>query len=122
MHACDRSLPSCLDFSLARTSELGLYRIELRPCLPCMSSGPLSRIEVSIAARDGLAVDHAEVEVSGGMPQRGLRLAGSPVVRHRGGGSYRIEDLLLSPPGWWLLRLTVTAAAGVDIVTFNLVL
>ena len=122
MHTCPSHHPTCLDLALARPSELGLYRVELAPDTPRVPVEPLSRIGVRIADIHGHPAGNAELKVTGGMPQRGLRLPGSPVVRRCGGGRYSIENPGLDTPGWWLIRLTISAAAGIDTVTFNLIL
>ena len=39
-----------------------------------------------------------------------------------GGGQYRIDGIKFSMTGWWTLHFNISAKAGSDSVTFNVVL
>ena len=57
------------------------------------------------------------------MPEHNHGLPTSPEMTGQlDGGRYRIEGVKFSMPGWWELKFDISAAAGSDSVTFNLVL
>jgi hypothetical protein len=118
--SCGCAVPRCLDLSLCRPSERGRYRAELVPdARPIPLHAPAAwTLRLHVAAARPVA--DATLEVDGGMPQRGLRFAVPVIVRPAAAGAYRLEGPTFTAPGWWLLRLTITAAAGADTVVFNL--
>ena len=72
---------------------------------------------------DGAPVEDAELAIDGGMPQHGHGLPTAPQsAGHIGEGQYRIEGVRFNMGGWWELKLAITSPAGVDGVTFNLML
>jgi hypothetical protein len=44
------------------------------------------------------------------------------VTQALGDGQYLIEGMKFNMPGWWEIDLAIEGPAGVDTVTFNLVL
>jgi hypothetical protein len=81
----------------------------------------LQTLQVVITDRDGHPVDGATIAINGGMPQHGHGLPTRPRISSAvGGGTYEIEGLRFNMGGWWELKLSISAAAGTDIVTFNL--
>ena len=49
-------------------------------------------------------------------------LMGQITYWFKGEGRYRIEGVKFSMSGWWELKFDISAPAGTDTVTFNLVL
>jgi hypothetical protein len=81
----------------------------------------MQTVRVAITDAAGRPVDHATIDVGGGMPQHGHGLPTRPrVTRALGDGLYEIEGVRFNMGGWWEFRLTIATAAANDIVTFNL--
>ena len=81
----------------------------------------MQTVRVAIVDAAGNPVEHAAIEVDGGMPQHGHGLPTRPrVTRALGGGLYEIEGLRFNMGGWWELNLAISAAGAADVVTFNL--
>ena len=79
--------------------------------------------QVKVSTPDGRPVTDARVDVDGGMPQHGHGLPTHPrVTRELAPGTYQIDGMKFSMPGWWVVKLDVRAAGGEDKVTFNTVL
>lgn len=103
-----------------RTSAQGRYVATL---VPDGQLRPRRMQSVRVAVTDdrGQALEGATLTIDGGMPQHRHGLPTRPrVTRALGDGTYEIEGVRFSMGGWWELRVTVTGAAGADVVTFNL--
>lgn len=90
------------------------------------SDGPLrvrrmQTVRVAITDAEGRPVEHATIDVGGGMPQHGHGLPTRPrVTRALGDGLYEIEGVRFNMGGWWEFKLSIATPAANDIVTFNL--
>lgn len=115
------AIPRCLDLSLVRISEGGLFRVTLTPTMQPVPLGKPTdwRLEI-IDSAQLVACGDARIEIEGGMPQCGARWPEGAVVSRASSGEWRIAGLVFTRPGWWLLRLSIEASAGMDFVTFNL--
>lgn len=113
--------PASSEFGLGpRVSASGIYTATLQPDAPLRPRKMLT-VSVRLTDRNGQPVDHAEIAVDGGMPQHRHGLPTRPrVTGAAGNGTYTIEGVRFNMGGWWEFRLKITAAAGTDIVTFNL--
>lgn len=111
------------DQSRSRTTAKGLYVAAIEPETPEIRRGELHSWIITVKTADGKPVDDAQIAVDGGMPEHNHGLPTSPrMTEALGDGSYRIEGVKFSMTGWWELRFDITAPAGADTVTFNLVL
>jgi hypothetical protein len=60
--------------------------------------------------------------VGGGMPQHGHGLPTKPrITREIESGTYRLDRMKFSMPGWWEIKLDIQAPLGADTITFNTV-
>ena len=113
--------PADLDLSLTQATEQGLYIGTLEPSASPIPVGQIQTWTVAVTLPDGQPLEHADLSIDGGMPQHGHGLPTEPqVTEDLGGGRYRVEGLKFNMPGWWTIRLSVSAAAGTDSATFNL--
>ncbi len=70
----------------------------------------------------GSPVTGATLAVDGGMPQHGHGLPTKPrVTREIESGTYLVEGMKFSMPGWWDIKFDIQSAQGHDKVTFNTV-
>jgi YtkA-like len=77
--------------------------------------------KLKVETADGQAVTDAEIEVNGDMPEHGHGLPTQPkVTKNLGDGTYLVEGIKFSMPGWWIMTFTIRAAGKTDSVTFNL--
>ncbi|VWD61669.1 Auxin-binding protein [Burkholderia lata] len=119
----EQPVPAGLNLSLTQSTTSGAYVVTLEPLTP---PPPLNRIHawtVTVKRASGEPVRGARIEVSGGMPQHGHGLPTRPrVVPGDGNGTYRLQGMKFSMPGWWTITLKVREADHDDDVTFNVVL
>lgn len=112
-----------LDLSRSRSTANGLYTVALEPEAPEIRQGELQSWIVSVKTSEGKPVEDALISVDGGMPEHNHGLPTAPAATENlGEGRYRVEGVKFSMSGWWELRFAITAPAGADTVTFNLVL
>ena len=117
------SPPDDLDLARAKTTEGGLYRVEIAPEVEPIQRGPLHSWVLTLTTPDGEPVEGATIGIDGGMPQHGHGLPTSPAATaYLGEGRYRIEGVRFNMGGWWVLEFSVSAAPGDDTATFNLTL
>ena len=85
---------------------------------------PVNKIiswKLKVETADGQAVKDAEIAVNGDMPEHGHGLPTQPqVTKNFGDGTYLVEGIKFSMPGWWTMTFAVKAAGKSDTVTFNL--
>jgi hypothetical protein len=78
-------------------------------------------LEIRTAA--GLPVEGATLALDTWMPDNAQMDGARPrEISELGGGFYRLEGLRFESPGWWNLRLQVSAAGLTDSLAFNVVL
>ncbi|MGE0359881.1 MAG: FixH family protein [Vicinamibacterales bacterium] len=113
--------PAATEFGLGpRPSVEGRYTATLVP-LRELRPRQMHTVRIAIADEHGAAIDGATLTIGGGMPQHGHGLPTRPrVTRAVGDGTYEIEGVRFNMGGWWQVRVTIAAAAGADVVTFNL--
>ncbi|MGE0122049.1 MAG: FixH family protein [Vicinamibacterales bacterium] len=121
LHGRAARRPAPGEFGLGpRPSAQGHYVATLVPERP-LRPRQMQTIRVAIVDDRGLPIDGAALTVGGGMPQHGHGLPTRPrVTRSLGDGTYEIEGVRFNMGGWWQFSVTVAAAAGTDVVTFNL--
>ena len=113
--------PAELDYSRTRLSDNGMYRATITPSDSALRIGRMHSWILHLETADGVGVDRAKIAVDGGMPQHGHGYPTTPrATRALGSGDHLIEGVKFNMGGWWTMRFVVTAAAGLDSVTFNL--
>jgi hypothetical protein len=111
------------DLARSKNSAKGLYALSIAPEAGEPRQGELHAWVVTVKTRQGMPVEGAAISVGGGMPEHAHGLPTSPeATAYLGDGRYRIEGMKFSMSGWWQLKLGVSAPAGADEATFNLVL
>lgn len=111
------------DLARSKNSAKGLYALSIAPEAGEPKQGDMHAWVVTVTTRQGAPVEGAAITVEGGMPEHAHGLPTSPqATAYLGDGRYRIEGVKFSMGGWWQLKLGVTAPAGADEATFNLVL
>ena len=77
--------------------------------------------KLKVETADGQAVKDAEITVNGDMPEHGHGLPTEPkVTKNFGDGTYLVEGIKFSMPGWWIMNFTIKAGGKTETVTFNL--
>jgi hypothetical protein len=114
--------PSDLDLSRDKASQSGRYRVALLPPTPAPAINQMHSWKIRLATADGRPVKGAVFVVDGGMPQHGHGYPTQPrVTRELDDGTYVLDGMKFSMPGWWDLRLGIRAEPGADQVAFNIV-
>lgn len=115
--------PAGLDLSLDKQTESGVYRVALLPPAQAPAINQMHSWQVKVATLDGTPVHGAKFVVDGGMPQHGHGLPTQPrVTREVGDGTYALDGMKFSMPGWWEVKLDIQSPRGADKVTFNTVM
>ena len=116
--ACGNPVPAGLDLARARDTELGLYRVELVD-VPASADDPAA---LTILVSHGLqpAPADTDIAIAGGRPRCGCAATVDLAVTSRGVGRFETAPFAFPSPGWWVLRVSVSGAAGWDAETFNL--
>jgi hypothetical protein len=116
--------PDGLDQSMNRLTDERRFQVAVHPLTEAIAINQLHAWEVRLTTPSGAPVQHAQIDVDGGMPQHGHGLPTQPrVTRELGEGRYLVEGMKFSMPGWWELKLQVRSPDGqVDRVTFNKVI
>jgi hypothetical protein len=111
------------DAQPTRETYSGMYRITARPGLDPLVINQIHEWTLHVETPDGRPVDNARIMVEGDMPEHRHGLPTNPeVTRNLGNGDYLVEGMKFSMPGAWEVTFTVTADAGSDAATFDLVL
>jgi hypothetical protein len=114
--------PAGLDVSLAKNTAAGAYRVTLEPPAQKPAINQMHSWKVKLATPDGAPVRNAAIKVDGGMPQHGHGFPTQPrVTREIEPGTYALDGMKFSMPGWWEIAFDIAAAPGPDKVKFNTV-
>jgi hypothetical protein len=112
--------PANLDLSLEKTSMSGRYVVSLAPPTAAPAINQMHSWTVRVKDADGSPVTGASLAVGGGMPQHGHGLPTKPrVTREIESGTYLVEGMKFSMPGWWNIKFDIRDLQGNDKVTFN---
>lgn len=115
--------PAELDLSREKPSAQGIYVVSIEPDGEAVPQGALHAWIATVATPQGEPVTDARIAVGGGMPGHGHGLPTAPEVSgHLGEGRYRIEGVRFNMGGHWVLDLAISAPAGDDEVSFDLML
>jgi hypothetical protein len=115
--------PPGLNLALDRTTEAEKYRIAIRPLAEPIAINKIHTWEIQLRTPSGETVPGAKIGVGGGMPQHGHGFPTQPrVTKDLGNGSYLLEGMKFSMPGWWEIKLTIDAPSGADEIRFNTII
>ncbi|HWL62899.1 MAG TPA: FixH family protein [Steroidobacteraceae bacterium] len=114
--------PASLDLTLEKPSASGHYAVALVPPPVAPAINQVHSWTVKLRDASGAPVTGAMVTVGGGMPQHGHGFPTRPrVTREVEEGTYLVEGMKFSMPGWWNIKFDIQGVAGDDKVTFNTV-
>lgn len=102
---------------LVKRTEKGLYDVSLSLAGPEFAVGANS-VNLMIRDAGGKPVTGAEVVVTPWLPSGGHGVWDKPSVSERGGGAYRVDNIVLARSGQWELRISVKKGAGADRAVF----
>jgi hypothetical protein len=89
------------------------------PAAPPMNT--IHSWNVTVKTPAGDPVTGAMVMVSGDMPEHGHGLPTEPeVTEETSPGTYLVEGMKFSMPGWWVVTFVIKSGSSQDTVTFNL--
>jgi len=112
--------PPSLDTSLSHSTEKDAFVVALMPPESPPKINQIHTWQIKVSSAAGAPVRQAKIAVDGGMPQHGHGLPTRPQVsRELGDGTYLLEGMKFSMPGWWEIKLAIAAPEGTDKVTFN---
>ena len=118
-----QAMPDDLDTSRSKETENGVFNVSVSSELDPLALNKMHSWIVHIESKDGEAVESAEIQIGGGMPQHNHGFPTAPeVTEELGDGEFRIEGMKFSMGGWWELKLTINADDGSDTVTFSIIL
>ena len=95
-------------------SHNGAYRAS-------MTASADSQWTIEVETASGTRVPNASLALKSWMPDDERFVAVHPRVSKLGEGRYRVDGLRLDRPGWWNVKLAISATSGTDSLAFNLV-
>ena len=118
--ACTTAAPPALDLSLTRLSKEHRFLVTLVPPDGVIGTQQIQTWQIKLATPAGVPISKALVYMNGGMPEHGHGLPTRPVVtREIAPGTYQLEGLKFSMPGWWELIVAVQVNGMEDMTYFN---
>ena len=109
------------DTSPRRLSKAGRYEVSYQPSVTPVPRRSAHSWTLTVRTPDGRPVDGARLAIDGGMPDHGHGLPTQPFVREAlGGGRYLVDGMKFNMGGYWVVDVTIAAAAGSDTVRFEL--
>jgi hypothetical protein len=117
------SAPADLDLSPDKLTDNKLFKISYKSSLNPIPINRIHTWELIIETPGGDPVTGSDISLDGDMPEHGHGLPTQPEVTDElVSGTYLVEGLKFSMPGWWVLKLHIKAGDKEDSVTFNLLL
>lgn len=114
--------PADLDLALTHPTLNNKFVVTLQPPARPAAINQIHAWQIKLTSPTGLPITHAQIAVDGGMPQHGHGLPTRPQVTPMAAdGTYLLEGMKFSMPGWWEIKLAIQADADSDTVTFNTV-
>jgi len=104
--------------SLFEVTGNGLYSVEMLVIGKELKIG-MNAVDVIIHDARDHDVMGAEITVTPWMPEMGHGVKEKPVITERGGGLYSVENVEISMPGLWELRVEVRKGKGEDTAIFR---
>ena len=104
--------------TFSRLSNIPSHNDVYRASMTASANGQWT-IEIQTAS--GTRVPNASLALESWMPDDERLVAEHPRVSELADGRYRVYGLRLDRPGWWNVKLAISAASGTDSLAFNLV-
>lgn len=104
--------------SLFKVTDSGLYSVEMLVIGNELKIGT-NAVDVIVHDAKDADVMGAEITVTPWMPGMGHGVKEKPVVTERGGGLYSVENVEISMPGRWELRVKVKKGEAEDVAVFG---
>ena len=112
--------PTTLDLSLTQLSKEKRFLVTLVPPEGTIGVQQIQSWQIKLSTPAGVPIPKALVYLNGGMPEHGHGLPTHPVVtREIAPGTYLLEGLKFSMPGWWELIVAVQVNGMEDMTYFN---
>ncbi|MHB8883447.1 MAG: FixH family protein [Thermodesulfovibrionales bacterium] len=109
------------DYASSRLSGAGIFKVSYVSEPAVVPVNQIHSWKLKVETAEGIAVKDAEITVEGDMPEHGHGLPTQPkMTQSSGDGTYLIEGIKFSMPGWWVMKFQVKAGNASDAVTFNL--
>jgi hypothetical protein len=119
--AAEKTKPaSDADYAKSMKSKAGTFMATYTSDPEAIPVGKIINWKLKVETADGKAVTDAKITVDGAMPEHGHGLPTQPKVKSLGDGSYLVEGIKFSMPGWWTMTFSIKAGGKSDKVTFNL--
>lgn len=114
------ALDLSLDLSLTQLSKQNRFLVTLVPPEGVVGIQQIQSWQIKLATPAGVPIPKALVYLNGGMPEHGHGLPTHPVVtKEIVPGTYLLEGLKFSMPGWWELIVAVQVNGMEDMTYFN---
>ncbi|MEJ2314372.1 MAG: FixH family protein [Nitrospirota bacterium] len=104
--------------SLFEVTENGLYSVEMLVLGGELSVG-MNTLDIIVHDAKDSDVMGADITVTPWMPDMGHGVKEQPVITERGGGLYSVENVEISMPGLWELRVQVDRGGQEDVAVFS---
>lgn len=114
--------PADLDLALTHPTLDKKFVVTLQPPARPAAINQIHSWQIMLTSPTGLPIPDAQIAGDGGMPQHGHGLPTRPQVTQKAvDGTYLLEGMKFSMPGWWEIKLAIQANGESDKVTFNTV-
>ena len=108
-------------YSKTMVSKAGTFKVTYASDPDVVPVGKLHSWKIKVETADGKPVTDAEITVGGTMPEHGHGMPSEPkVTKNYGDGTYLVEGMRFSMPGWWVVNFSIKAGGKTDSVTYNL--
>jgi hypothetical protein len=109
------------DYAKAMVSKGGAFKVGYTSDPEAVPVNVLHSWKLKVETPDGTPIKDAEITVEGTMPAHGHGMPTQPkVTKNYGDGSYLVEGMKFSMPGWWVVTFGIKAGEKSDTVAFNL--
>lgn len=111
------------DAAYAKTmvSKAGTFKVTYTSDPEAVPVDKLHSWKLKVETADGKPVKDAKITVGGTMPEHGHGMPTQPTVtKNYGDGTYLVEGMKFSMPGWWVVNFSIKAGGKKDSVTYNL--
>jgi YtkA-like len=109
------------DYAKTRVSKAGTFKAAYTSDPRAVPVNMLHSWKLKVETDDGKPVKDAEITIEGTMPEHGHGMPTQPkVTKNYGDGTYLVEGMKFSMPGWWVMTFSINAGGKTDGVTFNL--
>lgn len=109
------------DYATAGTSKASLYKVSYTSEPAAVPVNTIHSWKLKVETAEGQPVKNAKITLKGLMPEHGHGMPTQPkVTKNLGDGTYLVEGMKFSMPGWWVITFHIKAGGKTDSITFNL--